>query len=244
MPEFIKNWSWLLVPVIALGGLFWPQLGLLLFPIMLTLMGIGLFRGKYWCGNICPHGSLFDRIIAPFSRGRKIPGLFHSPFWRWGFFIFFMGMFILRLNNVFQHWGAFDFWERLGFIMVLNYLMPTLLGMGLGLAVKPRAWCKFCPMGTAGELSYRLGQRLGLTRFRDLILTGNSPDSCAQCGLCDQVCPVELQPQTAIETKTLQDPACLKCGLCTGKCPRGLLSLQTPDQIKDKKKAGGGRSAV
>ncbi|MDD2630217.1 MAG: 4Fe-4S binding protein, partial [Limnochordia bacterium] len=52
--------TWLLMPIIALGGLYYHKLGLLLLPIMLTLIVLGVFRGKYWCGKLCPHGSLFD----------------------------------------------------------------------------------------------------------------------------------------------------------------------------------------
>ncbi len=224
--NFFKNWSWVLVPLIAKGGLLWPALGLLLIPIMVALIGIGLLRGKYWCGNICPHGNLFDRFIAPFSAGRKFPDLIKGPVLKWGFFLFFMGMFAFRVSGVLQHWGALDFWNRLGFVMVINYFIPTILGITMGLAIKPRAWCRFCPMGTVAELSYRLGRILKLNRKTDLSVAGSNPEKCAGCGLCNQACPLELYPQQAIKDKELQDPRCIKCSECTANCPRGILNLR------------------
>lgn len=224
--EHVKNWSWVLVPIIAIGGLFWPRLGLLLLPIMITLIGIGLFRGKYWCGNLCPHGSLFDRIIGHFSPGKKLPQVIKNPWLKWGFFVFFMGMFSIRVIGVLGHWGNIDFWDRLGFVMVLNYMIPTIIGVTLGLIIKPRAWCKFCPMGTVAELSYRLGKKIGFTEKTDLLVSGTSPDLCKNCELCNRSCPLELNPQKAINVETLDDPRCIKCSLCTENCPKNLLTMK------------------
>jgi len=221
----IKNWTWFLVPVIAIGGLFWPKFGLLLFPIMVTLIGIGIFRGKFWCGNLCPHGSLFDRFVSPFSAGRKFPELIKSPLLKWGFFTFFMGMFVIRVVRVMGSWGSLGFWDQLGFVMVFNYMMPTIIGITLGLVIKPRAWCRFCPMGTVAELSYRLGKKLGLTRNTDLVVSGFSPGKCADCGLCNRSCPLELTPQNALEKEGFQETRCIKCEICTEKCPQKLLNM-------------------
>ncbi len=59
----ISQYAWIVALLIGIGGQFLPQLGLLVPFIMITLIVMSLFKGKYWCGNFCPHGSLFDNLI-------------------------------------------------------------------------------------------------------------------------------------------------------------------------------------
>jgi hypothetical protein len=40
--------TWLLVPLIAAGGLYYPLLGLAVIGIMFAMMFLGLFKGRYW----------------------------------------------------------------------------------------------------------------------------------------------------------------------------------------------------
>ena len=55
---FLRRNAWLFTIVVAIGGLFQPRLGLLVIPVILALTLMSIFRGRYWCGNFCPHGSL------------------------------------------------------------------------------------------------------------------------------------------------------------------------------------------
>ena len=109
--------AWILVPIIAFGGLWFHKLGLLLLPIMVTLIVLGFRNGKYWCGKLCPHGSLFDFILGPYSAQGKSLGALRSP-WLWlqgGFFAFYMFMFTHRLVRVLPLFGSMAFWDKLGF---------------------------------------------------------------------------------------------------------------------------------
>ncbi len=76
--NIIKKYSWILVPIIAFGGLFYPLLGILVILIMFVLMAVGLLNGRYWCGNLCPHGSLFDNLIDKISLSKKITPILKS----------------------------------------------------------------------------------------------------------------------------------------------------------------------
>ncbi|HHT01495.1 MAG TPA: 4Fe-4S binding protein [Firmicutes bacterium] len=69
----LRRYSWLFVFLVAVGGLWYPKLGLLIVPIMLALPILGFKGGKYWCGNFCPHGSLFDFLLARVSQKSPIP---------------------------------------------------------------------------------------------------------------------------------------------------------------------------
>ena len=221
-----KQWSWLLVVGIAFGGLFSPRVGLLLLPIMATLFITAVFRGKYWCGSLCPHASLFDHLLLPVSAARKIPSWLRSKPFVFGFFVLFMVMFVQRVVSVVPLWGTLGFWDRLGFLLSLNYLTPTLIGSMLAVTVNSRAWCTFCPMGTMQLLAYRLGKRVGLTRKTDQLITMSHPDKCRECGRCARVCPMQLEPYNSLsEDNQFVDEACIRCSVCVKECPLKLLSL-------------------
>ena len=224
-----KHYSWLLVPVIAVGGLYYPKIGLLLLPVMLTLMVTGFLSGKYWCGNLCPHGSLFDKILLPLSPNREIHPVFQAALLKTAFFLFYMGMFIRRLYIVSAFWGSFFFWDKLGFLLAVNYLLPTLIGLTLALLSNVRAWCRFCPMATIQQLMYRLGKRTGLNRATDRKVTANAPELCRQCGQCARVCPVQLEPYRALGPgQQFSSEECIRCATCVAHCPAGILTL-APD---------------
>ena len=90
--------QWFLVPVvvvtIALGWKY-PVLGFSVPVVMLTGFVGGLFNGRYVCGNLCPRGSFFDRIIAPVSFRKTIPAFVRQMPLRWT---------ILAAMTVFMVW--------------------------------------------------------------------------------------------------------------------------------------------
>lgn len=226
-----------MVPIIAIGGMYVPKLGLLLIPIMITLMVLGFLKGKYWCGNLCPHGSLFDKILLPLSPNGKIPKLFTSRLMKGAFFIFYMVMFGSRLVKVLQLWGSMTFLDRLGFVFAANYLIPTIVGTSLALFVNPRAWCTFCPMSTMEQLAYKLGIRTGLNRKTDKKVTAIKPEKCTQCGKCHRVCPMQLTPyqELTAESNQFNNVDCIRCSTCIYNCPRQVLTMANCDEASNVK---------
>jgi polyferredoxin len=232
-----KNYSWIMVPVIAIGGMYIPKLGLLLIPIMLTLMVLGFLKGKYWCGNLCPHGSLFDKILLSVSPNGRIPGLFTSKVMKVAFFLFYMGMFGSRLAKAFSYWGSMTFLDRLGFVFAANYLIPTIVGTTLALFVNPRSWCTFCPMGTFEELAYKLGTFTGFNRKTDKKVTSAQPKKCTKCGKCSRVCPMQLAPyrELSLETNQFNNVDCIRCSTCVYNCPTGILIMANAEEASQYK---------
>lgn len=230
-----KRYSWLVVPVIAFGGLFYPKLGLLLIPIMLTLIILGFLKGKYWCGNLCPHGSLFDFLILRFSFNKKIPRLFTSGIFKTLFFLWYMNMFTSRLIQAWQSWGTLDFWDKLGFVFTFNYLIPTTVGTFLALFINPRTWCSFCPMGTMEQLAYKLGKLLRLNKHTDQKVTIAAKEKCRQCGKCAKVCPMQLKPYLAWDDNNqFSNENCIRCSTCIVNCPAQILSLSAHPPVTAK----------
>ncbi len=233
---WFKKLAWLAVPTIAVGGLFYPPLGLAVLLIMLALITISLFRGKYWCGNFCPHGSMFDVLLMRISAVLKIPPIFRSPALKWGFFGFFMVMFGVRLGIGVTALGDRPVLDRLGEVFVRQYLIfPTLAGLALAIFLNPRTWCTICPMGTMQEIVYRAGKRLGVPETIDSKLTWTDPARCTKCGNCSRVCPMQLHPYRALEQGDTDafHQACIRCSTCVEHCPGHALTGARGSSTRD-----------
>lgn len=226
----VRKYAWLFVLLAAFGGLWYPKLGLLIIPLMLTLAVMGFFKGKYWCGNFCPHGSLFDGIIQPVSRSIKIPAFMKHWLMALLVFTWFMYTLISRLIKAFAEFGSASFLDQLGYVFVFNYFIVTIVGTVLALTVSPRAWCTFCPMSTFETLTYKLGKLLRANRRTDEKVTLDGDGKCRSCGKCSRVCPMQLTPYLKFsEHNQFDHESCIRCSTCVANCPVGILSLNNEE---------------
>lgn len=222
----VRKWAWLYIPLV-LSGLWYPKMGLFLVPVMLALPILGFFKGKYWCGNICPHGSLFDQFLYPLSANRKIPAWAKAKITVTLAFLLFMFMLGKKLFSVAAFWGATPFWDKLGLIFTMNYAMVTIVGSTLALLINPRTWCRFCPMATFQLLAYKLGKLLGANQKTDTVVTLSALEKCLNCGKCASACPIGLSPYREFSPAgRLENTACIRCATCLVSCPMNLLSLK------------------
>jgi polyferredoxin len=193
----------LIVLIISLGGIFYPKLGYFLLIVFATLIIIAPFRGRWFCGNLCPRGSFVDFWLGPLSRKLPIPPILRSMWIRVPIFILLMGFMVFRIV---QTDGVVD---RVGMVFVTICLLTTAVAILFGIVIAPRAWCSFCPMGTMQRVVGRDRYRLRVDKER-----------CIDCGKCQKVCPMQL-PVNEI----LDNPDCIKCGRCVEVCPRSALSF-------------------
>ena len=233
----LRRYAWIFTLTVAFGGLWYPRLGLLVFGVIFALTAMSLFKGRYWCGNYCAHGSLFDQILLPFSRNGQLPGILKSKIVRAIVFTWFMYNLTSKFIRVSSLWGQWMFWDRLGFVFVASYLMVTVAGGLLGLLVTPRTWCQFCPMGTMQLGMYRLGKFLGWTRKYDRMISIEDTDKCHKCAKCARVCPMQLTPYTEFsQNNQFEHDACIRCLTCVENCPAKILTLSTAveaEQIRE-----------
>jgi len=193
----------LIVLIISLGGIFYPRLGYFLLIVFATLIIIAPFRGRWFCGNLCPRGSFVDFWLGPLSRKLPIPPILRSMWIRVPIFILLMGFMVFRIV---QTDGVVD---RVGMVFVTICLLTTAVAILFGIIIAPRAWCSFCPMGTMQRV-------VGRDRYRLRV----DKEKCVDCGKCQKVCPMQL-PVNEI----LDNPDCIKCGRCVEVCPKSALSF-------------------
>jgi MauM/NapG family ferredoxin protein len=203
----VFTWLTWLDPLTGLAGLRgqWPWLIL----ISLGALGLALWRRRFFCGWLCPVGTVLDLFghLKRFILKDWIPGA-HIQRWlnrlRWAIFGGVLGFVILGHTIVL----AFDplvLWPR-EVNRVINHLIPwSLLSLViLGFIFFPRFWCRFlCPVGSGLSLVGRIRH------------TKAPSDSCVQCGLCRKHCP-----NLNIDEDIHLGADCLDCGICRSICPK------------------------
>ncbi len=197
---------WIVVITIGLGWKY-PLLGYSVPLVMITGMVIGMFRGRYVCGNLCPRGSFLDRIMSKFSPMKKIPPFMRSMGFRWFIFSLLMGFMLYRgmmnLTDI-SHWGHV-FWTMC--------VVTTGVAILFSFTINSRTWCSFCPIGTVQNA-------LGGAR-EQLQING---EACKSCGLCEKACTFNLPVTQHKESGVLAERDCLKCSECVAACPTKALS--------------------
>ena len=180
-----KKWYdylWIFSGIYLLLGFFNILFAWLGWICFLTPLLISLFGGtKTYCNRFCGRGQLLMMLGGHFGLSRKkaIPKWLRSKWFRYGFLIFFLTMFMNMLFNtwlVFSgsqnlrqtvtllwtiklpwHWaytpGLVPNWAAqfsFGFYSIM--LTSTILGLITMVLYKPRSWCVYCPMGTMTQL--------------------------------------------------------------------------------------------
>lgn len=180
-----KKWYqylWIASSVYILLGFFniiFAWLGLLCFLIPLV---ISIAKGsKAYCNKYCGRGQLLNILgdQCGLSRKTDIPAFLRSKWFRYGFLVFFLTMFISMIVTTYLVFSGknslkeivtllwsiripwqwtFDFTGihpgfvqfAYGFYSVM--LTSTLLAILTMILFKPRSWCVYCPMGTMTQL--------------------------------------------------------------------------------------------
>lgn len=222
----VRKYSFIFTLVVALAGQFEPKLGLLVIPIMIGLLIASFFKGRYWCGNICSHGSYYDSLLLPFSRNSKIP-----KFMQWtALSLIVLAWFGFRMGSGLMHaaesYGTANFWDKTGVVFVNAYMMVVIVGTTLSLLFSPRMWCNVCPMGLMQKMSHYAGKKAKVTRSTEEKVTISDENQCHKCAKCARVCPMQLTPYNSFNDKNqLDSNNCIKCSTCVGNCPAGILTF-------------------
>lgn len=128
--------------VVAVGGYFWPVVGLVVPGMMMLALILNAGRRRYFCSHACPNGRTYSGALPGLSKNRSTPRFLTEPGVRKILCAF---MFFCVINFLARSGGGL---ANIGRVFWGMYLMATGLGFAFGLAYKPRSWCVVCPMGT------------------------------------------------------------------------------------------------
>lgn len=133
------------LPMIVIGGLFYPLLGYLVIAMMAFFLTLSFFRGRYWCWHLCPRGAFLDIVMSKASPQKKNPRLFMKRWFRWLVFTLLMGFVAWRITASGGNRLA------IGFVFVMMCGITTVFSVIIALFTRHRGWCAICPMGTLQE---------------------------------------------------------------------------------------------
>lgn len=214
--SFLKNRvsrQWLLAGVtvitIALGWKYYWLAFVAPIVMLVNMLSPVLIRGRIVCGNFCPRGAFYDRILKIFSRRRNIPAFLFNKKFRWSIFIFLFSVF--GLQTIF---GPFTL-EHFGHMFWLMCTVTTGIGVLLGLFFSHRTWCAFCPIGTFLSTISHDSRKLMIDKY-----------TCIGCKLCEKSCPLNIPLLRDREHGKLTNRDCIKCQACIASCPKKALRFE------------------
>ena len=210
------------------------------FYVLGFLVLFGLTLGRWICGWLCPFGWVQDLVyrIPFFKKIRTFP---YEKFLRWlkyavlGVLVIglplysalkgvlvpwfckllcpsgtlFGGIPLVLANPSLQGQLGFLFWWKVGVLLAI-LLLSLLIS---------RPFCRYlCPLGAI----YGMFNRIALVHLRF------ESDSCVNCGKCETVCPMGIDPKTQFNSAE-----CIRCDRCSRACPADALHVRFGLRMKD-----------
>ncbi|MBY6836971.1 4Fe-4S binding protein [Clostridium botulinum] len=196
-----KKYSFVVLMMFILLGLFDARIALLAIICMVAPIIVSLFKGRFWCGNLCPRGSFYDNVVSKFSNKRKVPKFLKSYYFRAIVFVGMMTMFGLGIKqNLGNLYG-------IGMVFYRMIVVTTIIGIVLSLFYNHRTWCNFCPMGSVASI---------ISKFKKSKKVLQVSSSCVSCKMCEKKCPLGIVPYE-YKGDILSHPDCIQC---VSVCPK------------------------
>jgi ferredoxin-type protein NapH len=171
-----------------------------------------LVFGRAWCSYTCWTAMILDLLPykKPLKRRIRYLGII-----RYFYFFLSLGL-VLFIWFVLKDPVAPQSNTELYFLIGGNVLFYA-AGIALALGFKDnRAFCKYlCPV----PVFQKITSRFSLLKIRI------DPETCVDCGRCEQVCPMDVK---LLEYKNnrqrILSTECIWCSTCTYECPKNAIS--------------------
>ncbi len=217
--------SWLLPwdPALLAGQTFSADLAKIVIGAPLLLLALTFVFGRFFCGWVCPLGTLLD-LLRPFFFWQRRKPLHEKPALfprgrnraaRYYLLAFVLGasLFSLRWLGIFDPLVIFN---RASAALAAGALSPVRPGIRAGLTLlslvfaailalelwQPRFWCRnLCPLGALFSLASRF------SLLRRLV----SAEKCTSCAGCQTACPMNAISDRGQSTDYSHCTFCLEC---------------------------------
>ena len=104
---------WIIIAYIIIGW-FFPVIGLIAIICMVGPVMTSIWKGRWWCGHVCPRGNMYDRLLSKYSPHRPIPKFVRTFGFRLFMVFFIFTMFGIQLTfTVPWSEGGLPMWMRL-----------------------------------------------------------------------------------------------------------------------------------
>ena len=159
---------WIIFAYLILAW-FFPVLGWAALICMIGPVLTSVWKGRFWCGNVCPRGNMYDRLLSKYSPHRPIPKFVRS----FGFRLF-MVFFIFAMFGIL---GSLSSW-----VAPKKAPLPKAyksIHVSSQCEEKCKLCARVCPMQLTPYSSR--GEQLGYLH----------PD-CLKCRKCEKACPTKI----------------------------------------------------
>lgn len=199
-----KKYSYILLFAFVIGSLFDFRIGIGAIVCMVAPVIVSIFKGRFWCGNLCPRGSFYDNALSKFSARNPIPKFLKSVYFRTFVVLFMFTMFGLGIKS---NWGNL---AGIGMVFYRIIVITTAIGIILSFFYNHRTWCNFCPMGSISAL---------ISYFRKGKKVLKVSNTCVSCKICEKKCSMGISPFN-YKGNVLSHPDCIQCSKCAISCPK------------------------
>lgn len=194
-----------------------PKLHESVFVLLGLILMLSILLGPVVCSYMCPLGSIQEWFgkIGKKRFGKKYNHFIPAKIDKYLRYLRYVSLILtvyLTTNSlklifleVDPYYALFHFWTDEVTVASLLVLLLILIG---ALFVE-RPWCKYaCPFGAV----------VGLSNFLRIFKLRRNEHTCISCGLCDNVCPMNIKVS---DKMIVADHQCIACNECTSDviCP-------------------------
>lgn len=211
-----KKYSYILLLLFIVVSLFDFRIAIIATVCMIAPIIVSIFRGRYWCGNLCPRGNFYDNVVSKFSKKKPVPKFLKSFYFRVVVVMFMFTMFGVGIKN---NWANPT---GIGMVFYRIIVVTTFIGIILSFFYNNRTWCNFCPMGSLAAL---------IAYFKKDKMVLEVSNTCVSCKLCEKKCPMGISPYE-YKGNALNHHDCIQCAKCAIACPKNSIGYDISDKIK------------
>ena len=181
-----------------------------------------IFLGRFWCGWLCPAGSLQETCFA-FNNNQATGGKWNLSKWIiWIPWLSIIAILLLSASAI-----EFNFFYKTVNIISVDepvkyiaYYIVIGLFFGLSLLFGKRAGCHYiCWMAPFMVIGTRIRN---IFKWPALHLEADS-EKCNNCNKCTKHCTMSLNVNQMVEMGLMQNAECTLCGTCIDICPENAI---------------------